>query len=207
MDTLPLDKSSEYQRNKELLLKNFKTTTEIGLKKKTSNLFRERKIKQSLDLTSFNKVLTIDTTNLYAEVGGTTTYEDFVKETLRFGCMPAVVPELKSITVGGAATGIGIESSSFKFGFVHETIEEVDILLSSGRVVTCTAANEYKDLFFAFPNSYGSFGYALKLKVKLVRVKPYVHVEHKKYSDSKQFFKEMKRYCEKFSWYDGRGIE
>ena len=48
---------------------------------------------------------------------------------------PAVVPEFKSITVGGAYVGIGIASSSFKFGLVHENIIEAEVLLADGSIV------------------------------------------------------------------------
>ena len=65
--------------------------------------------------------------------------------------MPCVVPQLKSITIGGAASGVGIESSSFKYGLVHETLLELEVLLGDGSVVTATPDNEHRDLFFGFP--------------------------------------------------------
>ena len=45
-----------------------------------------------------------------------TTYEDLVDATLPHGLMPLVVPQLKTITLGGAVTGLGIESTSFRNG-------------------------------------------------------------------------------------------
>ncbi len=196
MDTLALDRLEEYEKSKRVLLENLKSSQEFSLNKKTSNLFRERSSKKSLDLGSFNKVFTINKEKLYAEVGGLTTYEEFVKETLKFNLMPTVVPELKSITVGGAATGIGIESSSFKFGLVHETIEEIEVLTSKREIITATSKKN-KDLFYAFPNSYATFGYALKLKVKLIPVKKFVKLEHREYSESKKYFEDLKSLIER----------
>jgi len=43
------------------------------------------------------------------------------------------------------------------------------VLLADGAIVTCTPANEHRDLFFGFPNSYGTLGYALKVTVRTVR--------------------------------------
>ena len=60
--------------------------------------------------------------------------------------MPAVVPQLKSITLGGAVAGVGIEATSFRHGLVHDTIVAMDILTGDGRIVTCTAENEHRDL-------------------------------------------------------------
>ena len=82
--------------------------------------------------------------------------------------MPAVVPQLKSITLGGAVAGVGIESSSFRHGLVHDTVVALDVLTGDGRIVTCTADNEHRDLFFGFPNSYGTLGYALAVTAALV---------------------------------------
>ena len=42
----------------------------------------------------------------------------------------------------------------------------MEILLADGRSVLCTPDNEHRDLFFGFPNSYGTLGYALKLKAR-----------------------------------------
>jgi FAD/FMN-containing dehydrogenase len=124
-----------------------------------------------------------------------TTYEDLVEETLKYNFMPAVVPELKTITIGGAATGIGIEATSFKYGFVHETIEEMEILTGSGEIVTATKANEYQDLFRGFPNSYGTLGYAIKITAKIIPVKKFVHVTYLHFTDQKDFFETLQKIC------------
>ena len=136
---------------------------------------------------AFNRVLAIDPQRMTADVEGMITYEALVDETLKYGLLPAVVPQLKTITVGGAVSGLGIESSSFKFGLVHETIEEMEILLGDGRLVTCSC-RENPDLFFGFPNSYGTLGYALRLKIRLIPAKPYVHLTHTRFSDPESYF-------------------
>jgi FAD/FMN-containing dehydrogenase len=114
----------------------------------------------------------------FVETEGMITYEDLVAACLPRGVMPAVVPQLKTITLGGALAGVGIESSSHRQGLVHDTVLEMDVLLADGRVVTCTPSNEYADLFFGFPNSYGTLGYALRVKAKTIPVGPYVRLEH-----------------------------
>jgi FAD/FMN-containing dehydrogenase len=161
----------------------------IGLRKSTSNLFRHRSQtgKFFIDVRDFSRVLAIDPQRMTADVEGMITYEALVDETLKYGLLPAVVPQLKTITVGGAVSGLGIESSSFKFGLVHETIEEMEILLGDGRLMTCSC-RENPDLFFGFPNSYGTLGYALRLTVRLIPAKPYVHLTHTRFSDPESYF-------------------
>jgi FAD/FMN-containing dehydrogenase len=106
-----------------------------------------------------------------------TTYEDLVAATLPTGQMPLVVPQLKTITLGGAVTGLGIESSSFRNGTPHESVLEMDVLTGDGRIVTCSRSQDAA-LFYGFPNSYGTLGYALRLRIELEPTHPYVHLQH-----------------------------
>jgi FAD/FMN-containing dehydrogenase len=162
----------------------------LGLAKHTSNLFRDRneRAKHRLDLHDFNHVVAVDAQQGWVDVEGLTTYEDLVAGTLPHGVMPAVVPQLKTITIGGAAAGVGIEATSFRQGLVHDTLLEMDVLLPHGEVVTCSPANERRDLFFGFPNSYGTLGYALRLRARTIPVLPFVRVEHTRVGDAAAFF-------------------
>ena len=167
----------------------------VGLAKETSNLFRDREAapRRRLDVRAFNQVLAVDPAAGSVDAEGMITYEDLVRECLARGVMPAVVPQLKTITLGGAVAGVGIESSSHRYGLVHDTMLELDVLLGDGTVVNCTASNEQSDLFFGFPNSYGTLGYALRVKAKTLPVKPYVHLFHLDYFDGRIYFQELER--------------
>ncbi len=185
-----------YEHRKQQLvdfLQNNNDKGQIRLGKDTSNLFRERTESQSpkLDVRQFNHVLNVNREHGYVEVEGMTPFSTLVDACLKEGVMPTVVPQLKSITIGGATTGCGIEASSFKYGLVHETVREIEVLLADGTTVLATPDNEFKDLFFGFPNSYGTLGYALKLKMKTVPVKPYVHIQHQKFTEPEIFFQAM----------------
>lgn len=190
-----------YDERKQRLSEFLRTNQqgEVRLGKDTSNLFRDRKASGAspLNVRDFNHVLRVDTAAGTIEVEGMTPYMTLVEETLKHGVMPAVVPQLKSITIGGASTGCGIESSSFHYGLVHETVVELEVLLADGRVVHCTPENEHSDLFFGFPNSYGTLGYALKLKALAVPVKPYVKLTHIRYTDPDTYFQDLQQWCDK----------
>ena len=170
----------------------------IGLRKPTSTLFRHRNSseKRRVDVREFNHVLSIDRERRVAEVEGMTTYEILVNETLKYGLLPAVVPQLKTITVGGAVSGLGIESSSFRYGLVHETVESMDVLLADGRIVSCSC-NVNPNLFFGFPNSYGTLGYAIRLTIRLIPAKPFVRLAHLRFSDPRTYFAHIQSACER----------
>ncbi|MDX6285254.1 MAG: hypothetical protein QOG53_739 [Frankiales bacterium] len=155
----------------------------VRLAKRTSNLFRprERILTPGLDVGSFNRVLAVDEETRTADVQGMTTYEDLVDATLPRGLMPLVVPQLKTITLGGAVTGLGIESTSFRNGCPHESVMEMEVLTGDGRVVVARADGEHRDLFSGFPNSYGTLGYSLRLRIELEPVRPYVAIEHRRH--------------------------
>ncbi|CAN5152045.1 FAD-binding oxidoreductase [soil metagenome] len=156
----------------------------MRLKKRTTNLFRTRTAVDApgLEVSGLDGVIAIDPVNGTADVQGVCTYEDLVAATLAEGFIPWVIPQLKTITLGGAVTGLGIESTSFRNGLPHESVLEMDILTGSGDIIRASET-ENADLFAAFPNSYGSLGYATRLKIRLEKVPGFVELRHVRFSD------------------------
>ena len=169
----------------ERLLASFRAippTAEVRLAKQTSNLFRGRVRNRApgLDTSGLRDVISIDPDARTADVAGMCTYEDLVAATLPYGLSPLVVPQLKTITLGGAVSGLGIESASFRNGMPHESVLEMDILTGAGEVVTASRA-QHADLYRTFPNSYGTLGYAVRLRIALEAVHPFVALRHVRY--------------------------
>ena len=170
----------------------------LGLAKGTSNLFRDRHEggKHRLDLSSFDHVLEVDPVAGWVDVEGLATYERIVEALLPHELMPAVVPQLKTITAGGAAAGVGIEATSFRAGLVHHTLLELDVITPAGEIVSCTPRNAHSDLFHGFANSYGTLGYALRLRLRTLPVKVYVRARHERFADAAGFFARLATACE-----------
>src|SRR3954468_2638909 len=164
----------------------------VRLAKRTSNLFRPRAAAAGpgLDVSGLTGVVSVDAGSAgdraAADVQGMCTYEDLVAVTLPKGWMPLVVPQLRTITLGGAVTGLGIESTSFRSGLPHESVLELDVLTGAGDVVTATPRGEHADLFTGFPNSYGSLGYAVRLRIELERVRPYVALRNVRFGSPEE---------------------
>jgi len=171
----------------------------LGLRKDTSNLFRDPAAASAhrLDVRDFNHVLEVNRDEQWIDAEGMTTYEDLVAATLARGLLPPVVPELKTITLGGAAAGVGIEASSFRHGLVHESLLEIEVLTGGGRVLTCRPDNAHADLFHGFPNSYGTLGYALKLRTAAVVAKPFVAIARRRFTDAGAYFAALAACCER----------
>ena len=161
----------------------------VRLAKSTSNLFRPRSATDApgLDVSGLDGVIAInlgDDGSATADVQGMCTYETLVDAVLPHGFIPEVVPQLRTITLGGAVTGLGIESTSFRNGLPHESVLEMDILTGSGEIIAATPDGEHADLFMAFPNSYGSLGYAARLRIRLEKVPHFVDLRHVRFSDA-----------------------
>ncbi|MGQ0750240.1 MAG: FAD-binding protein, partial [Betaproteobacteria bacterium] len=169
----------------------------VGLAKDTSNLFRDRSAtaERTLDVRSFSNVLRVNREAGVVETEGMASYEALTDACLAYGVMPAVVPQLKTITLGGAVAGVGIEASSHRYGLVHETVQELDVLCGDGHIYRCAPDNEHADLYFGFPNSYGTLGYALRVVARAIPVKPYVHVQHLPFPNAHAFFTQLERHC------------
>ena len=172
-------------------------TATVRLAKPTSNLFRARakSTAKGLDTSGLTGVIAVDPDARTADVAGMCTYEDLVAATLPYGLSPLVVPQLKTITLGGAVTGLGIESTSFRNGLPHESVLEMDILTGTGEVVTASP-EQNTDLYRAFPNSYGTLGYSVRLKIELEPVKPFVALRHLRFHSLQELVATMDRIIE-----------
>ena len=185
----------------------------VRLAKKTSNLFRPRTATDApgLDVSGLGGVISIDEQARTADVQGMCTYEDLVDVTLEHGLIPLVVPQLRTITLGGAVTGLGIESTSFRSGLPHESVLEMDVFTGAGEVVTARpfeagADNEHARLFATFPNSYGSLGYATRLRIELEPVEPLVGLRHVRFDDLGLLAKTIAEITESGE-YDGQRVD
>ena len=169
-------------------------TSAVRLAKPTSNLFRARTKRDArgLDTSGLTRVLCVDPEARTADVAGMCTYEDLVAATLPYGLSPLVVPQLKTITLGGAVSGLGIESASFRNGLPHESVLEMDILTGAGELLTASRT-QHADLFRAFPNSYGTLGYSTRLRIELEPVAPFVALRHLRFRSLPDLIAAMER--------------
>jgi FAD/FMN-containing dehydrogenase len=184
------------------------TGAPVRLAKRTSNLFRARSATDTpgLDTSGLTGVVDVDPQARTADVQGMCTYEDLVDATLPHGLTPLVVPQLKTITLGGAVTGLGIESTSFRNGLPHESVLEMDVLTGTGDLVTADADGPHADLYRGFPNSYGTLGYATRLRIELEPVGPTVSLRHVRFHDLDRLLAAVGEVMDTGSW-DGEHVD
>ena len=85
-----------------------------------------------IDVSCLNRILSIDVPCARPNRG--VTFIDLVLATPPRGLVPMVVPEFKTITIGGAVSGCSIESMSFRLAMADSTNSciEYDVITSAG---------------------------------------------------------------------------
>jgi FAD/FMN-containing dehydrogenase len=146
-----------------------------------------RRRDDKIDIGDLDAILDVDPVERTCTAEAGVMFDDLVAATLRYGLIPIVVPELKSITIGGAVSGCSIESMSFRYGGFHDTCREYEVVTARGEVLTCTPENQNGLVFQMMHGSFGTLGILTKLVFELVPAKPYVHVQYEKYATLSEY--------------------
>lgn len=169
-------------------LKRHTGTSPVSLKKKAVShevpkLNDKRHSDEKINISDLNEVLHIDTERRVCVAEPGVTFVDLVKATFAHGLVPIVVPELKTITIGGAVAGCSIESMSYVYGGFHDTCLEYEVITAKGDVLICTPDNQHSQVFQMAHGTFGTLGVISKLTFRLVPSKPFVKVVYEKFGD------------------------
>lgn len=175
--------------------------TPLSLRKKAPSHVvpkaRDRKrTDEKIDIGDLDQILHIDPVRRICVAESGVTFVDLVAATMRHGLVPMVVPELETITIGGAVSGCSIESSSFRFGGFHDTCLEYELITGRGDVLVCTPDNENSLVFQMIHGAFGTLGILSKLTFKLVPCSPFVKVTYEKYARLADYKAAMTRHAE-----------
>ncbi|RKH54209.1 FAD-binding oxidoreductase [Corallococcus sp. AB050B] len=148
--------------------------------------FDARRRDEKVDLSDLDQILDIDTVGMTCTAEPAVTFDEVVRATLPLGLIPYIVPEHKTITLGGAIAGCSIESMSFRQGGFHDTCLEYEVITAKGEVLRCTP-REDPLLFEMMHGSFGTLGILSKLRFKLVRCAPFVRVTNETHASLESF--------------------
>ncbi len=107
----------------------------------------------------------------------------------------AVQVEMDDLTVGGLCMGVGIETSSHRYGFLFETVEAYEIVTGDGRLIRATR-QENADLFHSLPWSHGTLGFLVAVELKVVPVKKYMHLKYLPFHSQQEFCRTFQELAE-----------
>jgi len=134
-----------------------------------------------IDVSDLTAIIDVDPMRRLCVAESGVMFCDLVAATLRYGLVPIVVPELATITIGGAVSGCSIESMSYRYGGFHDTCVEYEVVTATGEVLVCRPDNEHALVFQMMHGSFGTLGILTKLTFRLVPAQPFVRVDYEKY--------------------------
>jgi len=126
---------------------------------------------------NLKNILSVDTINQLIRVEPMVTMSDITNFLVPKGYALAVHPEMDDLTIGGLCMGVGIETTSHRYGFLFETIEALDVVIADGSLIRATRTL-HADLFHALPWSHGTLGFLVAVELKIIPVKPYMRIEY-----------------------------
>jgi len=173
-------------------LKERKSTTPVSFKKKAVSHEvpkpeDKRHLDEKIDISDLNEIIHIDPDKRICIAEPGVTFVDLVDMTMKYGLVPIIVPELKTITIGGAVAGCSLESMSYKYGGFHDTCLEYEIITATGDVIISTPDNKHSLVFQMVNGTFGTLGIISKLKFKLIPAKPFVKVIYESYTNLEDY--------------------
>jgi FAD/FMN-containing dehydrogenase len=136
-----------------------------------------------IDVSDLDQILAIDPDRRLCVAESGVTFVDLVQATLPYGLVPVVVPEFKTITVGGAVAGCSVESTSFRHGGFHDSCLEYEVITADGQVLTCRPEGPDPLLFQMMHGTFGTLGILSRLTFRLMPAQPFVHVTYERHPD------------------------
>jgi FAD/FMN-containing dehydrogenase len=147
-----------------------------------------------VDLSALTNVLEIDERARLCVAEPGVTFGELVRATLEHGLLPAVVPELEGITLGGAVAGGSLESTSFREGGFHDSCVEYEVLTGDGELVTCSPERD-AELFEMLHGSFGTLGLLTRLTFRLVPAEHFVSLEYQRFHSAELFEAALREAC------------
>ncbi|XP_078657401.1 delta(24)-sterol reductase-like [Branchiostoma floridae x Branchiostoma belcheri] len=141
---------------------------------------RVGKYKQTMQNININliDILEVDVNRQVVRVEPLATMGQITATLLPLGWTLPVLPELDDLTVGGLICGVGVETSSHRYGLFQHSCEAFELVLADGSLVRCTK-DENPDLFYSVPWSHGTLGFLVAAEIKIVHAANFVKVEYK----------------------------
>jgi hypothetical protein len=155
----------------------------------------KRRSDEKIDVRALDEIIAIDPVRRTCVAESGVTFVDLVSATMKHGLVPLVVPELETITIGGAVSGCSLESSSFRFGGFHDTCLAYEVVTARGDVLACKKGGENRLLFEMMHGSFGTLGVLTKLEMMLAPARPFVKVTYEKHRTVRDYLAAIARHA------------
>src|SRR5262245_46449756 len=124
-----------------------------------------------IDLTSLDRILSIDPVGLSADCQAGVLWETVVRQVIPQGLVPPVLTNNLGVTVGGTLSVAGLGVASFRYGAQGDNVTEIEAVTGNGDVVICSETQD-REVFDAVRSTLGQFGVITRARLKLRRCLP-----------------------------------
>ncbi|MBU0554027.1 FAD-binding oxidoreductase [Myxococcota bacterium] len=161
-----------------------------------------RQEKRPVDVSDLTEILELDVAGRSCRAEAGVTFMDLVRATLPHGLAPKTVPELRTITIGGAVAGCSVESMSYRYGGFHDSCLSYELVDGLGQIQTCARGEE---MFELMHGAYGTCGVLTALTFELIPAKPFVRLEHRMHQRFEPWWAELQALCagDDYAFIDG----
>jgi len=133
------------------------------------------------------------TSNLFRQRAETTTPGLDVAD---FDGVLSVDPVARTAEVQGMTTYEHLVEATLPHGLMPLCVPQLKTITLGG----------HRDLYYGFPNSYGTLGYTLRLKIELEPVKPYVRLRHVPFASAQAMADAMTHIVDTHEW-EGEAVD
>jgi FAD/FMN-containing dehydrogenase len=152
----------------------------------------------AIDMASINAIHSI--ANGRADVGAGLKWSDLVSVTIPQGQKPPVLTGYLGLSIGGTLSVGGISSNN-RGGAQVDHVQELDVVIGTGDLVTCSRHRNH-DLFEMALAGLGQCGIITRAVIDLVPAPPLVRVYTLNYTDPATFFEDLRELLDRGELHD-----
>lgn len=156
--------------------------------------------KAKVDTSRLTNILSVDAKAKIAMVEPNVRMDVFVRETLKHGLIPPIMPAFPGVTVEHAFSRAAAGSSSYLYGYFDRSITWLEAVLGDGSIARASSAHN-ADLFAGMVGSLGTVAIPTLFQIQLIEVAEYVEITYIPVTDDSETLKTMQR-CEDDFRYD-----
>jgi cytokinin dehydrogenase len=119
-----------------------------------------------LDLTSLDRILSIDASARAADCQAGVIWETLVRETIPRSLVPPVLTNNLGVTIGGTLSVAGLGVASFHYGAQGDNVTEIEAVTGAGDTVVCSR-EDHPEVFDAARSGLGQFAVITRARLSL----------------------------------------
>ena len=161
----------------------------------------------NIDVSSLDSIIAINNDNntYTAWIESNCKMGEITDILLSYGYILKVTPELENVSIGGAVQGLGVETTSYKYGMIHHIVKSIEIILPNGNIKKINRDiidenDEYNGLFQCISGSFNTIALVTAVQIELIpniNKNTLVEMDYIFFDNKYKFMDDMTKLCTK----------